>query len=161
MKRDKFLIGIVTGIVLLVIVAVAVVLLNRPGDESYVADDTPAGVVHNYFLAVQRQEYEKAYGYLSDDLDNKPDLDKFIRDLDTYNRSSQASLQIGETTLGDARSQVAVSITTYRAGGLFDSNTYTDRGAAYLQATPDGSGWRLTQFPYPYWGYDWYEAVRD
>ncbi|HRV95562.1 MAG TPA: hypothetical protein P5526_25635 [Anaerolineae bacterium] len=155
MKNDKFLIGIVIGIVVLVIVSLTVVLLRRPGEESYIADDTPAGVVHNYYLALQRKDYEKAYSYLSDDLKSKPDLDKFIRDLDNYGRQSDASLQIGETTQTDGHAQVDVAITTYRAGGIFDSNTYTDRNTAYLQATPDGSGWWLTQFPYPYWGYDW------
>lgn len=155
MKNDKFLIGIVIGIVVLVIVALMVVLLRRPGNESYIADDTPAGVVHNYFLAVQRKDYEKAYGYLSDDLNSKPNLDKFIRDLDNYGSQSDAALQMGETTQSTERAQVDVAITTYHAGGIFDSNTYTDRNTAYLQAAPDGSGWRLTQFPYPYWGYDW------
>ncbi|MCB0211113.1 MAG: hypothetical protein KDJ52_17370 [Anaerolineae bacterium] len=161
MKNDKFLIGIVAGIVLLVIVSVVVVLLRQPSAESYVADDNPAGVVHNYFLAIQREEYEKAYGYLSDNLKNKPDLDTFSRDMDIYGPDRQSSLTIGETTLDDARSQVDISITTYSAGGLFDNNQYTSRDTVYLEATADGSGWRINHFPYPYWQYDWDEGVRD
>lgn len=155
MKEDKFLIGIIAGIVLLVIVAIVTVLLRAPESEEYIADDTPAGIVHNYFLAIQRKDYEKAYSYLSDELESKPDFDKFIRDVDGFGYSSQASLKIGETRLGDARSQVDVSIITYQQGGLFESSSYTNQGTAYLQATPDGAGWKLTEFPYPYWGYDW------
>jgi hypothetical protein len=40
-----------------VIVAISVVLI-RGQTEEYVADDSPAGVVHNYFLAIQRQDYD-------------------------------------------------------------------------------------------------------
>ena len=159
MKNDKFLIGIVAGIVLLAIVAVVVVMFRQPGEEKYIADDTPAGVVHNYFLAIQRKDYEKAYGYLSDDLDNKPDLDEFIRDMNIYGYDRQASLSIGQTTPGDVRAQVEISITTYNTGGLFDNNQYTSHDTVYLQATADGSSWGITQFPYPYWQYDWTQAV--
>ena len=108
MKNDKFLIGIIAGIVLLVVVAIIMVLTRGQG-EDYIADDAPAGVVHNYFLALQRKDYERAYSYLADDLQSKPDLDKFIRDMDSQRYgSSEASLQIGETRLDDDRSQVDV-----------------------------------------------------
>lgn len=162
MKGDKFLIGIVAGIIVLVIAAVVAVLLRSPENEEYVADDTPEGVVHNYFLAIQRKDYEKAHSYLSDAIESKPDLDKFIRDIG-YNSDTRASLQIGETQLGDVHSQVEVSITTYYGpGGFldfgFDSNSYTSQGTATLQATNGGGVWKLTGFPYPYWGYDWDQA---
>lgn len=159
MKEDKFLIGIVIGITGLIIVALAIVLLRAPGNENYIPDDTPAGVVHNYFLAIQREEYEKAYDYLADDIKAQVDLDKFIRDVASFNRNRQDALQIGQTKTGEARTQVEVSITTYNSGGLFDSNSYTQNDTAFLKPGPDGSGWRLTSFPYPYWGYDWNETV--
>jgi hypothetical protein len=47
-----------------------------------------------------------------------------------------------------------VSITTYSGGGIFESNSYTSEETVVLQAAPDGQ-WKLTSFPYPYWGYDW------
>ena len=155
MKNDKFLIGIVIGIILLIVIAVVAVLLRTPENEEYVAVEDPAGVVHNYFLAIQRKDYEKAYGYLSDDLPSKPSLDEFTRQIDGQSRNTEASLSIGETRLGDLQTQVDVSITTYRPGGLLDSNSYTDRNTAFLRAAGDGSEWKLTQFPYPYWGYNW------
>jgi hypothetical protein len=158
MKEDKFLIGIIIGIVLVVVIAIVTVLWRTPENEEYIVDDIPAGVVHNYFLAIQRKDYEKAYSYLSDELESKPSLDKFIRDVDSFGYGSQASLKIGETHLGDVRSQVDVSITTYQPGNLFENSSYTNQGAAYLLATTDGAGWKLTEFPYPYWGYDWNET---
>jgi hypothetical protein len=154
MKNDKFLIGIIIGILVLVVAAVGVVLL-RGQTETYIADDTPAGVVHNYFLAIQRQDYDKAYGYLSDEIKSKPDLDDFILVVNNYGDRPESSLQLGETTLQDNRAQVRLSITTYYGGGsLFDSGSYANRDTAHLRVTPAGE-WKLIRFPYPYWGYDW------
>lgn len=160
MKDDKFLIGIVVGIVLLVIVALVTVLFRAPKNEEYIADDTPAGVVHNYFLAIQRKDFEKAYNYLSDDLKNKPDLDEFIRQMDYLGNESETALQIRETRMGDVHTQVDVSITTYRPGGLFESGSYTTQDTAYLREAGDGQ-WKLTEFPYPYWGYEWNVEKED
>ena len=153
MKDDKFLIGIVVGIVLLVIVALAAVMLRTPENEEYVADNTPEGVVHNYFLALQRKDFEKAYGYLSNDLKSKPDLNQFTRQMDDASRSEN-TLQIRETRFGDVQTQVDVSITTYRPGGLFEGGSYTTEDTVFLRAAGDGK-WKLLEFPYPYWGYDW------
>ncbi|MFN8457357.1 MAG: hypothetical protein U0401_22320 [Anaerolineae bacterium] len=157
MKTDKFLIAIIGGIILLVIIAMALVLA-RGQNEAYVADDTPAGVTQNYFLAVQHKDYERAYGYLADDLKSKPDLDQFIRDMS--NVRSEASLKIGETRPGTTTTQVDVSITTYSGGGIFESNSYTSEETVVLRAAPDGQ-WKLTSFPYPYWGYDWDQEKND
>jgi ketosteroid isomerase-like protein len=152
MKNDKFLIGIIVGIVVLVVVAIIVVLSR--GQEEYIPDDTPAGVVHNYFLALQREEYDKAYQYLADDLENKPDLDRFITTVDDFGNRSEAALQVGQSTITNSRARVEVTITTYSGGGLFDSGSYSNRNTAHLRLNDNGA-WQLIEFPYPYWGYDW------
>jgi hypothetical protein len=151
MKNDKFLIAIIGGIILLVVVAL-VLVLARAQNQEYVADDSPAGVVQNYFVAIQRKDYERAYSYLSDELRTKPNLDRFIRDMS--NIRDESSLKLGETRLGDVTTQVDVALSTYSGGGIFDSGTYTNQGTVTLRATADGQ-WKLTSFPYPYWGYDW------
>jgi len=155
MKNDKFLISIIVSIILLVIVAIAVVLA-RGQSEDYIADDSPGGVVHNYFLAIQRHDYDKAYAYLSDEIKSKPDLDEFIRTIDNA-RGSEAALQIGQSDINDNRARIELSITTYYGGGPFDSNSYTSQETAHLRRTASGE-WKLIEFPYPYWGYDWNEA---
>ena len=68
MKQDRFLTGILVGIAVLVATAL-VVFFIRQDTQSYVAEDAPEGVVHNYVLAVLNDDYEKAYGYLAE-LDN-------------------------------------------------------------------------------------------
>ena len=104
--------SIVVGIVLLIIVALVAVLTRSPQNEDYVADDTPQGVVHDYFLAIQRKDYDRAYSYLSDDLKSKPDLNQFIRDI---GNTSEASLKIGEIRTGDVHTQVDVSAACLKA----------------------------------------------
>jgi hypothetical protein len=148
MKTDKFLIGIVIGIVLLVIAAI-VVVLARGQNEEYVADDTPAGVVHNYFLAVQQKEFDKAYNYLSDEIEAKPTLDEFIASVDNQNESA---LKIGAVNIDNNRARVEVAITNYYGGGPFDSGRYTNQETTYLRQDDNGN-WKIFEFPYPYWGY--------
>ncbi len=154
MKNDKFLIGIVVGIGLLVAVAI-VVVLTRGQMEDYIADDSPAGVSHNYFLAIQRRDYDKAYNYLADDIESKPSLDQFIITIDDFSNRAEASLQLGESSIDNNRARVEVSITTYRSGPFEGSRT--NRDTAHLRRTADGH-WKLIEFPRPYWGYDWNET---
>ena len=157
MKNDKFLIGIIAGIVVLAVAAVVLVLAR--GREDYVADDTPAGVAHNYFLAIERQEYEKAYGYLSDELKNRPTLDEFISTVGHNFNQGEAALKIGETTLTGDRASVQVIITNYSGGGPFESNRYSNTDTAQLKRNAKGA-WQLTAYPYPYWGYNWNETIK-
>jgi hypothetical protein len=154
MKNDKFLIGIIIGIVALVVAAV-IIVLSRAQTEIYIADDSPAGVVHNYFLAVQQEDYDKAYGYLSDAMKNKPDLDDFILNVDNLN-NQEASLQLNETKITADRAQVKIAVTTYSGGAVFERNSYTNRDTVHLRQNAAGN-WQIFQFPYPYWGYDWNE----
>jgi hypothetical protein len=155
MKQDKFLIGIVAGVIVLAIVALVVIMFRAPGQQSYQSEDTPAGVAHNYFLAIQQEDYQRAYDYLSDDLPNKPSLDEFISEVNN-NRGGQESILDVEDTLyiSDTRAQVTLSITRYSMGGLFDSNRYTNQENGQLTQNANGQ-WKITQFPYPYWGWNW------
>ncbi|MBN1889316.1 MAG: hypothetical protein JW850_15080 [Thermoflexales bacterium] len=68
---DKFIIGIVAAIALLVIVAFTVAFL-RP-KPTYQPEDTPEGVAHNYLFALRQGDYARAYSYLSPKLEGYPD----------------------------------------------------------------------------------------
>ena len=82
-KTDKFLIGIVIGIVLLIAVAFAVAL-KKP-DATYKAEDTPEGIAFNYLFALQQREYERAYGYLSPKIIGYPkNAEAFADDVREY-----------------------------------------------------------------------------
>ena len=58
MKQDRFLTGILIGIGVLVVIAL-VVFFTRKDSQTYVSEDVPEGVVHNYVLAVLNKDYQK------------------------------------------------------------------------------------------------------
>jgi hypothetical protein len=127
---DKFLLAIVAGIVLLVGVVLGVALL-RPNEPSYQPDDTPEGVAHNYLLALQLGEYERALGYLSPSLPGLPaDVESLERDVEDYRWSfgysdNDVSLAIEAVNVTGDRAKVVVRKTQFYQGGLFDSGQHS------------------------------------
>lgn len=153
MKNDRFLNGILIFIAALVVLAIVLFLVRSSG-ESYIAEDTPEGVLHNYALAVQNMDTERAYTYLAED-DAKPAYDAFLQAFLTNQIDPGSSaLQIGAVHYDDSGEIAWVEVTVLHAGsGLFDSGwNSSDKGSLILQ---DG-GWKITYLPYPYWGWDWY-----
>src|SRR4051812_2029739 len=64
--RDRFLLGIVAGTLVLVVVSIAVVLVFGGSRPSPPADPNgPAGVVYGYIEAVRAGDAEQARGYLT------------------------------------------------------------------------------------------------
>ena len=123
---DKMLTAIVVGIIALVLIVFAVVL-TRPEVE-YRTDDTPEGVAFNYLLAIQNEDYDKAYGYLSPLLKDYPaSVIEFKRDIQydrwRFREDSSVSLDIISTDLISAtEAVVSVSETWFNSGGLFSSS---------------------------------------
>jgi hypothetical protein len=156
-NTDKFLIGLVIGIIVLVGVAFAVAL-QRP-QPTYQAEDTPAGIAFNYLFALQQKDYQRAYGYLSPTLPGYPatasafehDLDEYawqIRDLD----NETTSLAVTATRLDGDRAEVEIKETHFYRGGLFDSNQYTTTFDMTLQR--ENGGWKIIKAS-SYWASRW------
>ena len=55
MKQDRFLIGILIGIVILVVAALTV-FFTRKDNLIYVTEETPEGVVQNYVVALHKRD---------------------------------------------------------------------------------------------------------
>ncbi len=120
---DKFLIAMVGGIVLLVIAAL-VITLNRP-EPTYMPEDTPQGIAHNYLLALEKEEYERAYGYLSPDLENYPStMNAFTREITDnpwqFRTNTDATLAVGETIIIGDFATATIYENRFRDGDLFD-----------------------------------------
>jgi hypothetical protein len=155
---DKILIGIVVGIVLLVVVAL-VVTLTRP-EPTYQTEDTPEGVVHNYLLALQKQEYSRAYGYIYPRISNYPaSLQEFIADIHdhswTFRLDKDTNLSVISSTIRGIRASVSVRETSFRGGGLFESgqSSFT----FHVDLRLDGSEWKIIDSS-QYFLWDW---IRD
>jgi hypothetical protein len=152
MKQDRFLIGILVFIGLLVVAAVGLFFV-RNGAPAYVAEDTPQGVIRNYIVALQKQDYERAYGYLADDPD-KPTYDYFVSAYMTNQLDiSNSALDIGDVQT-QANNRVFVSVTVVHAStGVFDNGWSSADKATLVQ---QAGAWKISYLPYPYWGWDWY-----
>lgn len=154
MKQDRFLIAILIGIGLLVVLAL-LVFFTRQNTPTYVSDETPEGVVHNYILAVLNKDYRRAYEYLAD-LDHKPTYEEFRRVFATgYLGAPSQGFRIGKGNIVGDEATVEVS-TVYASGDPF-STGYGSLGEARL-IRQDGR-WKISSLPaYNFWDYSWYQV---
>jgi hypothetical protein len=155
MKQDRFLTGILIGIGVLVLIALAV-FFSRKDTQTYIAEDAPEGVVHNYVLALINRDYEKAYGYLAD-LEYKPTYEEFRRPfLNGYVNPDNTAVDVGESEVSGEEASVEVA-QIYNSGDPF-STGYRDVQRAIL-VKQDGA-WKLSSMPaYNFWDYSWYQEV--
>ena len=153
MKQDRFLTGILIGIGVLIIAALAVFFI-RKDSQTYISEDTPKGVVHNYIVAVLNKDHEKAYGYLAD-LDHKPTFEQFRNAFVTggLNPGSSA-VDVGESEITGDDAYVEVAM-IYNPSDPFSSG-YRDVQRAIL--VKQGGAWKLSAMPtYYLWEHSWYQ----
>lgn len=154
-STDKFLIGIVAAIVLLIIVALAVTL-SQP-EPTYQAEDTPEGAAHNYLMALNREEYDRAYGYLSPVLSGYPaSAVKFAEDVQDYAWSfrlnTDNTLLVESAKITGSQGIVRVRESYFRGGDLFDSSQSTRVFEVELRLEDDE--WKIVDSDY-YFAWCW------
>jgi hypothetical protein len=142
-NSDKFLIGIVAGIILLV-VAAFVIILTRP-EPVYQAEDEPKNVAHNYLLALQKEDYERAYAYLSPTLEGYPtSVQNFSRDVLAFSwyfrLDTETTLTIKSARVAGQQAVVTVSEAHF-GGGLFDRYQYDSTFKVKLQI--ESGQWKI------------------
>lgn len=155
MKQDRFLIGILIGIGILVAAAL-IVFFTRQQQTSYRPDDLPQDVVHNYVLAVMNRDYQKAYGYLAD-LKDKPTFEEFRQAFAVGRLTpSQTGIKIGGADINGDTASVEV-IMVYMPGDPFSSGS-DNVGSAQLLLQE--SAWKISSMPtYNLWDFGWYQAT--
>ncbi len=157
MKQDKFLIGIIIGIVILVLVAVGLFFSRKTTVLTYQPEDQPQGVVFNYILAIRNEDYTKAYGYLAEK-PGKPSPTSFRQGLLMNKEQARiAVVDLGKTNI-DANSAIVevTTVNTYN-DGIF-ANGYENKESAILEN--QNGAWKITGMPYLYWSYDWYQVIK-
>ncbi len=154
MKRDRFLIAILIGIAVLIVVSLTLFFIRR-GETHYSGENTPEGVIQDYVLALQKKDYEKAYGFLAEDTKyRKPDFDEFREFFTTsFESYSRAGLTIGTKSITGDKSFVTV-IVQRSYGGPFND---ISRSHETVDLVKQNGDWKIHEFPNPFWGYSWYE----
>lgn len=151
MKQDRFLTGILIGIAVLVVIALAVFFM-RKDNQVYVADDNPAGVVQNYVVALHKHDYDKAYSYLSN-LENKPSLEQFQQSFLNHNVDpANTALELGKVEISGKTATVLLNINNSPRDPFSSEYVNSD----YAQLVNQNGAWKIKQMPYSFWAYDWY-----
>jgi hypothetical protein len=154
MKQDRFLIGILIGIAVLIVVALTV-FFSRKDNLNYVADDTPDGVVQNYVVALHKRDFDKAYGYLAE-LESKPTLEQFHQSFLNHSIDpANAGVEIGKAEIVGDSASVNLGV-VYGQSDPFSSGY---RNADYAQLVRQNGNWKIKQMPYQFWAYDWYQPT--
>lgn len=155
MKQDRFLLGILIGIGLLVVLALALFFMRKDNAPTYLPEDTPEGVIHNYVVAIFQRDYERAYGYLAEKKD-KPTLEQFRKAfLQNHVNPDNSSVDIGDVEIVGEEAFVTVYI-QYGSSDPFSSGYRNEERAVLLKQ--DGQ-WKIEQMPYDFWSYDWYQPT--
>lgn len=154
MKQDRFLTGILIGIGVLVIAALAVFFI-RKDTQTYISEDTPEGVVHNYVVAVLNKDYKKAYSYLAD-LDHKPTYDQFRNSFITgMLRPENSAVDIGKSEISGDDAYVEVAM-IYNASDPFSTGSRDVQRAIVVK---QNGAWKISSMPtYYLWDYSWYQV---
>lgn len=152
MKQDRFLTGILIGIAVLIVAALAV-FFSRKDNLTYVSDATPEGVVQDYVVAVHKRDFQRAYGYLAD-LTNKPTYEQFRnaflnREVDPTN----TGMEIGKSEISGDSASVSLGI-IFSPSDPFSSGY---RNSDYAQLVSQNGTWKIKQLPYSFWSYGWYQ----
>jgi hypothetical protein len=153
-RGDRFLLAILIAIGVLVVLAIGL-FYTRGGTDNYGLEDSPEGVLHNYVLALEKGDYQRAYGYLHD-APGKPEFNRFRgaflkRELDT----SLTAVQIGQTRKSGDDVILALVIIHGSNGPFRDSHRETTNA---LMAQSESGEWKIADLSYPYWGWDWYTS---
>jgi hypothetical protein len=150
---DKFLIAIVAGAVLLVLAAFVVVL--RQPIPAYLPENTPEGVMNNYLLAIQKDNYTRAYGYLSPSLAGYPStVAAFASDVGQYSwqfgqDGDNTSFEISDSELFGNDAVVTIQVTHFYRGGLFDNGSSVESTQFTLNRA--GESWQIVDGGYYFW----------
>ena len=156
MKQDRFLLGILIGIGVLVALALGLYFTRQDRALTYGSDDTPEGVVRNYVVAVFKRDYEKAYSYLADK-PAKPTLDEFKKSfLRNDVNPSNIGVDVGPAQINGNEAYVMLYI-QYGSSDPFSSGSLSEERAVLVK---QGDGeWRIEQMPFNFWAYNWYQPT--
>lgn len=154
MKQDRFLTLILVGVLLLVVLSL-VVYFTRQQTIDYGDDSTPEGVVRNYVIALLKEDYAKAYGYLKEG-EFKPDLTQFQQAFLTRQLDPRSvSLDFGKVKI--EKDLATIELFLIRNANDPFGNSFTENSLGTLRKDPNGK-WKIDNLPYPYWSWDWYNA---
>ena len=143
-KTDLFFVGIIAGIILLI--AVSLVVMFTSDASEYKDESTPDSTALNYLLAVQNEDYSRAYSYLSKTIDDYPvNVKAFETQISQfYYVGARTEYVFSIESIDQTGSTADIMLTSMRFSGdaLFGGRQYTDRFEMTL--IREAGGWKIT-----------------
>ncbi len=136
---------VIFGVAIGIMVLIAVILVAALSGEKQVTllpENTPEGTVQRFFIALQSEDYIKAYSFIT-----PPSTDKMPYDAwrSSYYRSAEKSVwkvTIGKAKITGDEATVDVVIDVFRPQGPFAEPVNTNRMNFSLKKA--GAGWTIT-----------------
>jgi hypothetical protein len=158
---DKFLIAIGAGLVLLVVLAL-VVIAARP-ELPYRQDDSAEAVVYNYLVALQQDDFRRAYSYLSPEMAGfPPDLSAFVQDVgdheQAFRRGQEVTLHVEPAVVASDTDRVS-AVVPVREMITSDDGIYAEGNPKHpfeMRLVLKEDGWKLVGGD-RYWAATWNE----
>lgn len=153
---DKFLVGIVVGIVVIVIAAFTLALAQTK--PTYRDDSLPDGVAFNYLLAIQQRDFARAYAYLAPTMPSYPaSPDAFesqvYRDRYSFRLDESLTLDIGAVRVYTETADVTMRETSFAPGGFLMGSSRSSTFLMRLARDKTGA-WRISHSD-RFWRYCW------
>ena len=101
-------------------------------------EDTPEGTVQRYLLALEAEDYQKAYSYLS----TKMTYETWRRLEVMSEERPEVKVTLGKSTVTGNEATVDVVVDVFRPGGPFENPVRTNHTTFFLKK--EGTSWKIT-----------------
>jgi|SRR3990170_4952792 len=139
MAKNWLLVGVAIVAALLV-GAVAIALVTNRGGVDLLPADSPEGVVQRYLMAIEREDYQAAYDYLSSGLRVSCSLDDFVR-RGYWPETGGDHVTLEKTQSFDGRAIVTARVTVFDPDVPFGASEYSYDRTFHLKL--EAGQWRL------------------
>jgi len=143
-RTDRFVLALSAMVLLLIALAVGSVALAQRREPPRLPESSPTGVVYHYLAALDHENYDAAYSYLSSSTRAWISLDEFRRRSPRVSGSPPGrttSVSLSNERITSDRARVTIAVTTFSPSGPFGANEYTR--TYELDLVREGGAWKL------------------
>ena len=148
-NRWLLIFGAAIGV--LVIVAIVLVLTLPAKEAPLLPEDTPQGTVQRYLLALEAEDYARAWSYLSPPASEKLTYEDWRSPLVRSGERPGMKVTLAKSTVTGNEARVEVIVDVFRPSGPFDNPVSTNHITFVL--TKQGTSWKITSPTYVWWFY--------
>ena len=146
---NRLLLGFGIAVGVLVIVALVLVLTIPTQETRLLPENTPEGIVQRYFLALEAEDYVKAYSYLSPPPSDKLTYEEWRRRFVISEERPGWKVTLGKSVVRDNEATVDVGVDVFRPRGPFDNPVSTQHVTFFLKK--EGTIWKITSPTHVWW----------